>query len=202
MSQERPAPDPDAADARALRAGEESALERLMERHGEPLYRFILRALNDRERARELAQEAFTKAYFSIAQYDGRGSFKGWLYRIAQNLVRDTLKSRAYRNARRTDSMEADAVRGDDRAYALPAALVEERTAAAQAQDQETLRTLRTAIAQLPEDLKAAFILAALEELPHQECAAILGLSAKAVEMRVYKARKRLREVLEAAQNR
>jgi RNA polymerase sigma factor (sigma-70 family) len=58
----------------------------------------------------------------------------------------------------------------------------------------EELSALEKAIGELPEDLKNAFILTALEDRPQAETAELLGISLKAVETRVYRARKLLLE--------
>lgn len=191
------APDPDLPDVLALKSGDERALERLMEKHDRILFRTILRSINNQWSARELVQDVFTKAYFSISQFSGQGSFKAWLYRIALNSVRDAVKSRALRESAQTDSMsettgyEGEYAEGDE-----PPALVTHRTPGEDAQSTEALNSLRSGIARLPDELRMPFILCVLEEHSHEEAATILGLTPKAIEMRIYKARKRLEKDL------
>jgi RNA polymerase sigma factor (sigma-70 family) len=178
-------PQADTLDFQALRGGDESALERLMERYAPALYRYALRSLNRPELAREIVQQTFVKLHFTVDRHRGPGTERAWIYRITQNLIRDTIKSRAFRDSAATDSLDREDT-------PLPAALASTRTPADALESRETLHALKRAIAALPEKFRAPFILCALEELPHQECAQLLGLSPKAVEMRVYKARKLL----------
>lgn len=60
----------------------------------------------------------------------------------------------------------------------------------------EELGLLEQGIAALPVKLREAFVLAVMEQNPHEECARILGTTAKAVETRVYRARKILGKLL------
>jgi RNA polymerase sigma-70 factor (ECF subfamily) len=62
--------------------------------------------------------------------------------------------------------------------------------------DQQRLSRLDRAVANLPQGLKEPLILTALEELSHEDAGRILGLTAKAIELRVYRARKALAEAL------
>jgi RNA polymerase sigma-70 factor (ECF subfamily) len=63
-------------------------------------------------------------------------------------------------------------------------------------QTTETAEAVRRAIAELPEDLRTPLILSEYEDLPHAEIGSILNCSPKAVETRLYRARKQLRSVL------
>ena len=182
--------DPDLPLVEALQAGDESALDRLMERHGEPLFRFLCRYVPNETEARELAQETFVRAYFNIGKFRPEALFATWLFQIALNLCRDRARSRAFRQARQTESLSPDPLRdegGADRE--IPSATLDPALRAAW---NEEMEILRREIARLPDELRAPLVLTALENLSHAEAGLRLGLSAKAVEVRVYRARKRL----------
>ena len=185
--------DADLALVRALQSGDDSALDQLMERHQEPLYRFIRGyVLNDADAA-EIAQETFVRAYFNIGRFKPSAKFATWLYRIALNLCRDHAKSSRTRRAALTESLSPDA--GADGAWErqLPAA---GDTPAEAAITKEQMRALDAAIAQLPHDLRTALSLAVFEQRSHQESAELLGTTAKTIETRVYRARKLLLQLL------
>jgi RNA polymerase sigma factor CnrH len=112
------------------------------------------------------------------------------LYRIALNLCRDYLRSRAYQYSLQTTSFDAPAEEGGDPSLLLEAG----RRPDQRADRREELIALEKAISELPEDLRNAFILSALEDRQQAETAELLGISQKAVETRVYRARKLLLE--------
>src|SRR5690349_12063877 len=85
----------DASDMRQLVTGHDAALSSLMERHGERLFHYLIRQLQNKEDAAEVAQEAFVRVYQHRARFDPRQKFSTWLYTIATNLARDRLKWRA-----------------------------------------------------------------------------------------------------------
>jgi RNA polymerase sigma factor CnrH len=182
--------DPDLLLVQALKVGQDRALNALMDRHREGIFRFVLRQVHNEADALELAMETFVRAYFNIEKFRPAAKFATWLYQIALNLCRDHLRSRAYQNSLRTTSFDAPAREGAD-----PSLLLATERGPDQKTDRlEELTALEKAISELPEDLKSAFILTALEDRQQAETAELLGISLKAVEMRVYRARKSLLE--------
>jgi len=181
---------PDLNLVQALKVGKDQALNALMERHLEGLFRFVLRQVHNEADALELAMETFVRAYFNIEKFRPAAKFATWLYQIAFNLCRDHVRSRAYQYSLRTVSFDAPVQEGDD-----PSLLLATEGRPDQKADRvEELNALEKAISELPEELKTAFIFAALEDRPQAETAELLGISLKAVEMRVYRARKLLLE--------
>jgi RNA polymerase sigma-70 factor (ECF subfamily) len=138
------------------------------------------------ETARDLTQEVFVKAWFALGRVQERARFSTWLFQIAANLCRDHAKSKAARNARRTGPIarEKDDENNGDRDFPHPGL----------APDKQAL--MNEAMAALPVELREAFILGAIDQLPHKEVSSILGISAKAVEVRICRARKILTEQL------
>jgi RNA polymerase sigma factor (sigma-70 family) len=134
--------------------------------------------------------ETFVRAYFNIGKFRPAAKFATWLYQIALNLCRDHLRNRAYQYSLRTVSFDAPTQEGQDPSLLLAAeGRPDEKT-----DRREELIALEKAISELPEDLKNAFILTALEDRQQAETAELLRISLKAVEMRVYRARKLLLE--------
>lgn len=179
------AQDPDLESVRALQAGDDAALGELMTRHKEPLFRFLCRYTHNETIARDLAQEAFVRAYFKIQSFEPQAKFATWLFQIGLNLVRDFSRSK---HAKR-ESLHApwDAAANESQAANLG-------SPAEKADRAEQLQRARAEIDRLPEDLKSALILTALEDLSHQQAAELLGTTPKAIEARVYRARKILRD--------
>jgi len=171
----------DADDMRALQAGEDRALDRLMMRWQVPLRSFLYRHTQNEADALDLAQESFVRVYQNRARFRPDARFSTWLFAIAFNLARD----RARRQTRRpTQPLETAPEPSDAR---QPFNSVDE---------QERAAAVQTAIAALPDDLRTAVILFEYEEKSQAEIAGIVGASAKAVETRLYRARQLLKKSL------
>lgn len=181
------AQDPDLESVRALQAGDDAALGELMARHKEPLFRFLCRYTQNETVARDLAQEAFVRAYFKINSFAPQAKFATWLFQIGLNLVRDFARSKHAKREPLHAAWEVAANEPDTAKYGDPGEWVERA---------ERLEQARAAIHRLPEELKTALILTVFEELSQQEAAELLDTTPKAIEARVYRARKALREAL------
>lgn len=186
MSQDDGATDPDLA-VRAAK-GEQAAFAILMTRHKGWLYRFIRRYVADFEEAYDVLQEAFASAWSGLSRYDRQRPFDIWLRRIALNKCRDRARRAVVRRVL-FGSSSSSAV---EIQIADPSPAPEAAASAGRA-----LKRLEAAIAALPAGLKEPLVLTALEGLSHKEAGEVLGLNAKAVETRVYRARKQLATVLE-----
>ena len=177
----------------AMADGDEAAYAVLIERYQTPINAFVFRSLGNNETARELTQDVFVKAWFALPRVQELARFSTWLFQIAANLCRDHAKSKAGRNARLTDSIAREDGQAEF-AVAHPSLAPDK-----QAQSLETMTALQSAISSLPVELREAFVLGAVEEMPYKDVAVVLGLSSKAVELRVYRARKLLAERLRCA---
>lgn len=181
------ADDPDDATlaAQAL-AGRQAAYGALMRRHRDAVYRLARGHVGDADAAMDIVQESFVAAFASLARYDGRRPFRGWIARITINKCHDWARRRAVRRflsfARPIDDAHhvADATPGAD----------------VQIADTQALDQAMRAIAKLPAALKDVLILRTIEEMSQAETARLLGVSEKAVETRLYRARRKLDELL------
>lgn len=175
--------------AQAAASGDERAYAQLVSRHKDGLYRLLRRYLGDPDEAYEAAQEAFIAAWGALSRYDPSRSFGAWLRTIAINKARDRGRRLAVRRiVFGTTSLDDDPAR--DRADA--AARADDAII-----DRERISLLQRAIARLPATLRAPLLLTAIEGRSHQEAGEILGVSAKSVETRVYRARKILADTLD-----
>lgn len=187
--------DPDLPLILALQGGDDSVLKSLIERHQESLFRFIYRYVQNEEVARDLLQESFVRLYFKRAQFKPRAKFKTWLFQLALNLCRDRVRSREYRQNHLTISLEPSH-EGENTSKELAST---QKNPGEALLKKEQMAALETAISELPHELKASLILMALEGKSQKECAELLNISPKAVEMRVYRAKKLIQEKLERA---
>jgi RNA polymerase sigma-70 factor (ECF subfamily) len=172
--------------ARRAQSGDRDAFRLLMLHHKQALFRYVRRYVAEAEDAYDVVQDSFTAAWLSIARYDPGRPFEIWLRRIALNKCRDFGRRRkAYILVLGTFAVMNCLLRQDS----------QEQEAARHDADAE-LDQLQRAIDRLPDSLRDPLILTALERLSHKEAAEILDLKPKAVEVRVYRARKRLAELL------
>ncbi len=178
----------DAELARRALGGEDHAFTQLMRRHKEWLYRFVRRYVGDADSAYEIVQESFVAAWRNLGRYDAGRSFASWIRAIALNKCRD----RGRREAVRRAFFGADP--GGEVVAAAPDPQPRADSGLIAA---EQRRALDRAIALLPAKLKEPLILTVFEELSQQAAGEVLGVSAKTVETRVYRARRRLAELLE-----
>lgn len=168
--------------------GDEAGLNELMARHQEALHRFAYRYLGNAADADEVVQETFVRAWFKAGSFQPRGKVRTWLFSIAANLCRDRLRLAH----RRISTLPVDEERTAQGQAGQIVAASDSRTAA-----RDDLQRLQAEIHRLPHKLKAALILCVLEGHSHEEAATLLGVSTKAVELSIYRARKQLRERLE-----
>ncbi len=77
-----------------VKTGDRKAFSTLVRRHQKAALRLSLRFMKDLDAAEDVTQEAFIKAYERIASFEGRASFKSWLFQIAVNTAKNKLRER------------------------------------------------------------------------------------------------------------
>jgi len=141
--------------------------------------------LRQRQDAEEVAQEAFAKAYSSFRQLRDRNSFRAWLVRMTWRLAIDRWRSDRRRTAREQTDSDTTAIASAER-------LVIERDRADR---------LWRAIDDLPDKLREAIVLSAIQGYDIREVATLLGLPEGTVKSRLFLARKGLAERLQCLVN-
>ena len=182
--------DPDLSVMQALQAGDDSALNELIARHREPLHRFVYRYMRDEAAAGDIVQETFFRVYFKAGKYEPNSTVKTWIYTIAMNLCRDQFR----RLVKHRGDVSFDDAPDGQAARLEP--IDPNPGPNVQAVQGDQFTHLQQAIDKLPHPLKAALVLFALEGHSQKETAEILGTSPKTVELRVYHAKEKLRQIL------
>jgi RNA polymerase sigma-70 factor (ECF subfamily) len=170
--------------------GDLESFNQLVLRWERPIYALAYRVIGREEDARDVAQEAFLRAFRALGGFKGQAKFSSWLYRITLNLCRDWI-----RRERRTPI--AQAPEGVD--------LIELAGAQAPVESIEELvsrrqlgRAVEKAMAMLPEEQRTAIILKEYHGLTFQEIADLLDCPLSTVKTRLYQGlsvlRKQLRE--------
>jgi len=164
-----------------LAAGEDLALNSIMERWKSRLAAYLHRFTGNESVALDLTEETFVRVYQSRAKYRPEGAFSSWLFGIAANLGRNHLR---WQGRHPTLSLE---VAGSVSSDGDPGMSAESR---------EREMAVQAAVTNLPPDLREALILSEYERLLQAEIAKIAGCSVKAVERRLSHAREMLRKEL------
>lgn len=174
--------------AKRLQSGDEFALNEIMRRYKERIYRFAWKYIGNEDAALDVTQDTFTKLYFNIDKFDPSYKFSTWVFQIALNLCRDYLRKNKNRARDMSFDQLSESGSGD---WQKSNENIEEAL-----RSKEELALLRQEIQALPEKLRDPFVLYVLEERPQSECADMLGVSTKTIETRVYRARRILAEKL------
>lgn len=183
------ADDPDRALVAAAAAGDRGAFEALVVRHQTRIVNYATAIVKDPAEAEDVAQETFIRAYRSLARFRGDSSFKTWLYTIATNAARTGLGRRGRRSRVEDGSLDDEA--GPLAAADVPAGGADAETALVRRE------AIDRALAALPPDLRAAVVLRDVEGLDYKEIAAATGAPIGTVESRIFRARRRLRPLLQ-----
>jgi RNA polymerase sigma-70 factor (ECF subfamily) len=166
-----------------VRRGEREAFGVLVDRHKDGLVAYLARLTGSRERAEDLAQEAFLRLYRAAPGYRERGRLAAFLYRIATNLLRSE-----ERRERRWRLLSPE-LRPRAEARAEPGAPELVMRA-------ELRRRLAEAVEGLPLALRVPLVLYEIEDWPQREIARVLACRVGTVKSRLHRARARLREEL------
>jgi len=162
------------------------------------IHRYLMRLVGEGE-AEDLTQEVFAKVAQALENFRGESKLSTWLYRIATNAALDRLRSPAFRrNAQidfTDDSIETDEIEIEDRD-----AWTGEKTLPVEQQfvRKEMNECIRDFIERLPENYRAVLVLSEVEELSNKEISDILGITLDTVKIRLHRAKRKLREELEA----
>lgn len=181
---------PDAAVVAAVQAGDRSAFASLVERHRREIQAYCSRMLGSVSEAEDLAQETFLRAWRSRASFEGRSTFRAWIYRIATNVCLDRLRCR--RLVAGPDDAMTTAARPSATAWnGLPdeVASNEQEPDAAVAAKETVEVMLLAAIRQLSPRQRAVLILRDVLDWSAADAAALLDLSVAAVNSALQRAR-------------
>lgn len=178
-------------DERVVReaiGGSREAFDELVRRHRGQIYTLIRTVTGSDSDADDLTQECFVRAYVAIVRFRGEGTFRTWLTRIAVNVARTWLARQ--RRARRTVSLE---VASDGERWTSESFVVENDVEAALCRRQVIVR----ALARLPEECRVALTLRDVQGFEYHEIAEVLNTPIGTIEARVFRARRRLRPLLQ-----
>lgn len=169
-------------------AGRDRAFGEIVRRHRDVLYRLAFASLGNADDALDAVQDIFVAAHWALQRFDDTRALRPWLAAIALNRCRDLARRRRVRR------LLAFALPIDERANEVAEDSPGSDVAVG---DREELNRTMRAISQLPSSLREPLVLHSIEGLSQAETATALGISEKAVETRLRRARQRLRSDLD-----
>ena len=170
----------------------DEAIPRLLDAHGDDIYRLGLRLCNESEFAEDLVQETFLRAYRNWGQFDGRSKSLTWLYSIASRACQ-RLERRRAGQPRRIEPLSRLLDSGREWELDVPAPSESPLDYTIRREEVERLHQV---ISTLPAPFRLPLILKELEGLTITEVAEILGLREATVKTRLHRARLTLRQEL------
>ena len=174
-----------------VKRGDREAFNALVRRYRKSLINFIFRFTCNEAASEDLAHEVFLKVFQAAPRYEPKAEFSTWLYRIASNAALNFIRDQRNRASVSIDGdseKEAEPLRID---LADQRVLVEERLI-----EQERVRTIRKAVAGLPDQQRLALVLTKYQGLSLKEAATVLKCSEPAVKSLIFRAYTTLRERL------
>lgn len=177
---------------RKVGAGDVCAFEALFARYHEPIRRHVRRVVRDPATAEDLTQEVFERVWTRAGQWNGRGTFQAWLFRVATNLALNQLRSRRRHPQEPLTRREVESGVPTDEpseAWLVDPAAVDPSEAAERGADRDRLRRLLT---DLPGDKRRVLELVHIADMDLATVAEVLGIPVGTVKSRLYYARKRL----------
>ena len=165
---------------REAQAGSDDAFERLYRKHGRRIYALCLRMVSDPDRAEELMQDAFVRAWNTIGSFQHRSAFGTWLHRLSVNVVLSDMRTQKRRASRELLPGELDEFERETKG-AMP----------------ETRMDLERAIAALPSGAREVLVLHDIEGYRYREIADLIGVAEGTVKSQLSRARRLVREALQ-----
>lgn len=171
--------------------GDKQAFELLIKKYQRRIFHLIYRITQDPAVVESIAQEVFLKAYRSISSFRGSSQFYTWLYRIAVNTSLSYIKKESAEESREksldyelnTSSLQSESMKTED-----PEELFMRK---------EFFRHLLDSLRRLPEELRTAVVLREFSGMNYEEISETLEIPLGTVRSRIFRARARLREMLE-----
>ena len=179
-------------------AGKRAAFDVLVGRYQRQAVAVSYRLLGNSHDAMEVTQDAFIKAFSSLATLQKPEAFGGWLMRIVSNLSLNYRRSRKTRSQLPLDDLlgPTEGAQQAELAGGSSDWMSQSGDPVHLLASEEMGRKLKDALAQLPEKQRLAIVMFTIEEMPQKQVAEALNCSVEAVKWHVFQGRKKLKELL------
>ena len=168
------------------RRGDEQAFREIVSRYKNSLYAFLRRFVSHEDVVEDVFQETFLQLYISQDSFDANRPLRPWLFTIAANKAKDTLR-KMQRQASKNMGAIADA--GDFSVDEVVNILTSyETTPDDEVSAEETARRVRQVVAEMPDNLRGILVLAYFEQFSYKHMAQILSIPIGTVKSRLHTA--------------
>lgn len=191
---QEPYPDDDRRLVERCQKGDPLAFEELVRKYQQTVFNLAYHYVGYRNEVEDVAQKIFIKVYFSLPKFDLKRPFFPWLYRIAINQCYDELRRIRRQKIHTFTELSLEETGSIEyllRQNEIPPPPAEDR--------QELPALLRKMLGQLPDQQRMAIVLRDLEVIPYSKIAEILKCSEQAARLKVFRARARLKTLVERA---
>jgi RNA polymerase sigma-70 factor (ECF subfamily) len=180
----RPGAVMDSSEALTTRArsGDQEAFRQIFDRYARPIISFVYDMVGQRDLAEELAQETFVRAYKSLGALKDETKLSTWLFGIAKNVARESLRTRI-RDERRVEMDDGRITELSDSRLPPDRELL----------DRELNRVIHSALGELDEDKRLVFTLRVFQQRSYEEIAEITGFSVAKLKTDLHRARVEMR---------
>ena len=169
---------------RAAQQGEREAFDELVRQTYVDTFTLAYRLTGNEEDARDVAQDAYLRAWRGIGRFRGEAQFSTWMYRITANAASTHTRKR---RRQRTEVLDNHAEPTEERVESLPGPAAESA---------EGLERVSHAIETLPVKLRHVVLLKDVYGLSHEDIAAELDISVAAAKVRLHRGRRKLKDML------
>jgi len=187
-------PDEDRKLVTQCQNGDSLAFEELVRKYQQTILNLAYHYIGYRNDVEDVAQKIFTKIYFSLPKFDVRRPFFPWLYRIAINQCYDELRRIRRQKIHTFSELSLEDTNSVEKLISqndVPPASDEDR--------QEMHALLHRMLDQLPDQQRLAIVLRDLEAVPYAKMAEVLKCTEQAARLKVFRARARLKTLMEKA---
>jgi len=179
---------------RRCKRGDESAFEEIVRKYQQTVFNVVYHNIGHHGDVEDVAQKIFTKVYFSLSKFDDNRPFFPWLYRIAINQCYDELRRLRRQKVRTFTELNLE---DTDRIEAL---VSQNEIPPSSPQDSKEIHALLLKLlGGLPDRQKMAIVLRDIEDVSYERMAEILNCTEQAARLKVFRARSRLKQLVERA---
>lgn len=177
-------------------SGNSEDFEVLVIQNQTQIYNLAFRMVGNEEDAYDLSQDAFIRAYNSLDKFRGDSKFSVWLYRLTSNICLDFLRAK---RRKRTISLSQLSPGDDDN---IDLEVPDERFSPEREFDKKELqKSLQSGLEELPEEQREILLLREVNGMSYQEIADELDIEAGTVKSRIFRARRKLCNILLSSGN-
>lgn len=174
-----------------VKSNKDKVFNMLIDEYSKKVFNTCINLLRNKEDAEDVTQEVFTSIYLSIENFEGKSKLSTWIYSIALNKSKEFL-----RNKTRKKRFGILTVLEREDSHFIPDQIINFDHPGVLLENKERAETFFNALDQLADNQKTAFTMHKIEGVSYADIAEIMDTSISSVESLMFRAKKRLKEIL------